>query len=213
MDPRDPRPSSSIDPRVTGSDDESLAASKRRLRGEMERLRRSVTPREASRASAVAVGALMGLECVANAARIAMYAALPDEMPTRALFDAVVSLGRPVLFPRTQTNRPLEFSVVDRWEELCVGTYGVLEPQGSRRIETFGTRDLVVVPGVAFDDSGNRLGRGKAYYDRTFPPDSATSPVLIGYGYEFQVVDHVPHAAHDRRLDAIVTEHTVRHCR
>ena len=102
--------------------------------------------------------------------------------------------------------------MVERWQELTSGAFGVLEPAAASRAEGFGSADLVVVPGVAFDASGNRLGRGKAYYDRTFPPGSATSPVLIGYGYEFQLVDRVPHTERDRRLDAIVTECSVRHC-
>jgi 5-formyltetrahydrofolate cyclo-ligase len=154
----------------------------------------------------------MGLESVKRASRIGMYAALPDEMPTRVLFDAVIALGAVALFPRTRTDRSLEFCAVERWEELSSGAYGVLEPAPAGRVEGFDPDDLVVVPGVAFDAVGNRLGRGEAYYDRAFPPDSATSPVLIGYGYEFQVIDRVPHGNRDRRLDAIVTERGVRRC-
>jgi len=179
----------------------------------MGRRRRLVAPSEASRAAELAVGRLLALESVKRAGRIGMYAALPDEMPTRVLFDAVVALGAVALFPRTRADRPLDFCVVERWEELCSGTYGVLEPAASCRAERFDAGDLVVVPGVAFDAFGNRLGRGKAYYDRTFPPDSAASPVLIGYGYEFQVLERVPHGDRDRRLDAIVTECEVRCCR
>ncbi|MGE4605825.1 MAG: 5-formyltetrahydrofolate cyclo-ligase [Myxococcota bacterium] len=211
MGPRGPRPSFSIDSPLTrvGKD---LSATKRRLRDEMGLRRRLVKPSDASRAAELAARALVGLDSVKRAGRIGMYAALPDEMPTRVLFDAVVALGTVALFPRTRTDGSLEFCVVDRWEELSSGAYGVLEPAPARRAEGFDSDDLVVVPGVAFDASGNRLGRGKAYYDRTFPPDSASSPVLIGYGYEFQVLDRVPHGNRDRRLDAIVTERAVRRC-
>lgn len=193
--------------------DENLDATKRQLRDEMGRRRRLVDPSEASRAAERAVRRLLALESVKRAGRIGMYAAMADEMPTRGLFDAVVALGVEILFPRTRADRPLDFCVVERWEELCSGTYGVLEPAAACRAERLGGGDLVVVPGVAFDALGNRLGRGKAYYDRTFPPHSAASPILIGYGYEFQVLERVPHGDRDRRLDAIVTECEVRCCR
>ncbi len=212
MGPRGPQPFSSIDPPVVTRAGKDLDAAKRRLRDEMCSRRRSVQPNDALRAAELAVGALLDLESVKRAGRIGVYAALHDEMPTRVLFDAVVALGAVALFPRTQANRPLDFCVVEHWQELSWGSYGILEPARSKRAEDFDSDDLVIVPGVAFDASGNRLGRGKGYYDRTFPPESATSPILIGYGYEFQVVERVPHGERDRRLNAIVTEHAVRHC-
>jgi 5-formyltetrahydrofolate cyclo-ligase len=179
----------------------------------MSARRSSVPSRDAVAAAELAVRALLELESVNRAARIGMYAAMPDEMPTRALFDAVVALGAVVLFPRTRTRRPLEFCVVEHWRELSSGTYGILEPALEKPAENFGSEDLVIVPGVAFDAAGNRLGRGKGYYDRTFPPGSATSPILIGYGYEFQIVGRVPHGDGDRQMDAVVTDHAVRWCR
>lgn len=190
-----------------------LDEAKRRLRDAMRNRLRSVEPSDASRAGGRAVRALMGLESTQRAQRIGMYAARPDEMPTRGLFDAIVAFGAVAMFPRTRPDHPLEFCIVERWQELSSGALGILEPAPTRRAEGFDSNDLVVVPGLAFDVSGNRLGRGKAYYDRTFPPDSATSPILIGYGYEFQVLERVPHGDRDRRLDAIVTECEVRCCR
>jgi 5-formyltetrahydrofolate cyclo-ligase len=70
--------------------------------------------------------------------------------------------------------------------------------------------DAVVVPGIAFDEAGHRLGRGRGYYDRTFPPEAISAPWLFGFARDFQVVDHVPHGARDRRMDAVVTERGVR---
>ena len=70
----------------------------------------------------------------------------------------------------------------------------------------------MVVPGLAFDSKGNRLGHGKGYYDRAFANGAGESPVLVGFGYEFQVVDEVPHGEMDRRMDAIVTERAIREC-
>ena len=72
--------------------------------------------------------------------------------------------------------------------------------------------DLVVVPGVAFDDDGYRLGHGKGYYDRAFAAELGDAPTLVGFGYEFQIVDAVPHDHRDRQMDAIVTDRKVRDC-
>jgi 5-formyltetrahydrofolate cyclo-ligase len=64
----------------------------------------------------------------------------------------------------------------------------------------------VLVPGVAFDRAGGRLGRGAGYYDRAFPVSAPSAPLLIGVAYEIQRVDRLPLVETDRRMDAVVTE-------
>jgi 5,10-methenyltetrahydrofolate synthetase len=71
--------------------------------------------------------------------------------------------------------------------------------------------DLALLPGVAFDLVGGRLGRGRAYYDRAFPI-GAPAPVLVGVGFAFQLVDRVPLGEYDRLLDGVVTEQGLRWC-
>ena len=88
----------------------------------------------------------------------------------------------------------------------------MLEPSVDAPVTPLEAGDLVVVPGLAFDSEGNRLGHGKGYYDRAFASGTGESPMLVGFGYEFQVVDDVPHGERDRRMDAIVTERAVRDC-
>lgn len=185
-----------------------LEARKRALRGEMSALRRA-TPAsrwdEAGRAVAASVAALP--EC-RWAGCVALYAALPDELPTRPLFDLLRQAERPVLLPRVVADR-LEFAPLERWEELRPGRYGVPEPPSARAAVGLGAADLVVVPGLAFDTEGNRLGRGGGYYDRTFAT-GGDGPVLCGVALELQVVDAVPHGIGDRPMDLLVTERTVR---
>jgi 5-formyltetrahydrofolate cyclo-ligase len=64
----------------------------------------------------------------------------------------------------------------------------------------------VLVPGVAFDRAGNRLGRGQGLYDRAFPASAPRPPLLIGVAYQIQLVEAVPYTEADRRMDAVVTE-------
>ncbi len=189
-----------------------ITESKRRLRQQMSRLRKDVSPEDSARAGQAAARALIDLELARRAVRIALYAALPYELPTRLLFDAVVEKTGAALLPRTADPLGLEFFAVARWEDLRPGTFGVLEPQNDGTAVRLMPGDLVVVPGVAFDEDGYRLGHGKGYYDRAFAAELGDAPTLVGIGYEFQIVDAVPHDHRDRQMDAIVTDRKVRDC-
>lgn len=183
-----------------------LAAEKRRVRRSLAQLRRSVLPDEAERAAGSIASRLLAEAAVRRARRIALYAALADEVPTRRLFDALCSLRQPLLFPRVQPDDQLAFAVVNDWSELRPGRYGVLEPPAQAAVTRLEEGDLVLVPGVAFDRAGNRLGRGQGFYDRAFPASAPRPPLLIGVAYEIQLVEAVPHAEPDRRVEGVVTE-------
>ena len=189
-----------------------ITESKRRLRQQMSRLRKDVAPAESERAGQAAAAALIDLDLARRAKRIALYAALPYELPTRPLFDAVVEKTGAALLPRTTDPLGLEFFAVECWEALRPGAYGVLEPPNDGTAVRLVPGDLVVVPGVAFDEDGYRLGHGKGYYDRAFAAELGDAPTLVGFGYEFQIVDAVPHDHRDRQMDAIVTDQKVRDC-
>ena len=185
--------------------DAALAAAKRRLRRELDARRRQVSP-EAARAAAEAVAdALIGCDSVRRAPRVALYAALRDELPTRPAWERLAAAGRPPLLPRVDSSGRLSFHRVEAWEELRAGRYGVMEPPAGSPTERLGPADWVFVPGVAFDLEGHRLGRGGGHYDAAFPAGSA-GPRLVGLAYELQIVDSVPHGARDRAVDAIRTE-------
>ena len=147
---------------------------------------------------------------LAVAGCVGLYAALPDEVPTRACFETLRRRGLACLLPRMQGERGLVFHRVDAWEELRPGRFGIVEPPESAPCCVPGPGDVVLVPGVAFDAQGHRLGRGSGCYDAAFPPGAASPPLLFGVAYEFQVVESVPHGSQDRRVDAIVTERTIR---
>jgi 5-formyltetrahydrofolate cyclo-ligase len=139
----------------------------------------------------------------AAASRIALYDALPDEVPTGLLFEEVVARKGSAFLPRIGPEGTLEFAAVRAVAECVRGSFGAREPAGAA--ESLDPGDLVIVPGVAFDRAGRRLGRGGGHYDRTFPPGSV-APVLFGTAYVFQIVARLPEAAHDRGVVAIATE-------
>lgn len=138
-----------------------------------------------------------------SAARVGLYAAYDGELPTRALFDALGSLAIERLFPRIERG-VLAWGTASDWDALAPGSFGILEPTSTT--EAPRASDVVLVPGVAFDRRGGRLGRGGGYYDRAFPA-GARSPWLVGVGYSFQWVAELPCDSRDRRMDAILTEH------
>jgi 5-formyltetrahydrofolate cyclo-ligase len=188
---------------------EDLAAEKRRVRQSLSQLRRCIAPGVAALVARQIAERLLAEPAVRRARRIALYAALADEVPSRPLFDALRGLSGSLLFPRVQDARVLVFASVSDWSALRPGRYGVLEPPASAAAIEPGEGDLVLVPGVAFDRAGNRLGRGQGFYDRAFPHTAVRSPLLMGVAYAIQLLESVPHTAADRRMDAVVTEHAL----
>ncbi len=165
--------------------------------------------RALSRADRESAGAAVAqIVCAApefqRASRVAAYVALEDEMPTHAILDAVLASGRVLLLPRL-VEAGMQFAVVEALASLRAGSFGVLEPPAASAASELAPSDLVVVPGVAFDRSGGRLGRGGGHYDRSFPPALA-GPWLIGLAFSLQLVESVPMGPTDRRVECVVSE-------
>lgn len=179
-----------------------MAEEKRRLR-EALRARPAVSPEAAERAGHAVAERVLALLGAGPVARFGLYAALPDELPSEPLFEALRARGLRCAFPRCRDDGRLEFADVGRFDELRSGRYGVREPVAAA--EPLGPEDWLVVPGVAFDAHGGRLGRGRAYYDRTFPV-GREAPRWVGVAFSAQCVERVPCEPHDRRVDALITE-------
>lgn len=180
-----------------------LEAAKRRLRAEF-----TASPAAEAgvvRAAGVSLAGFWSAEPRLSACeRVALYAAQEAEMPTRPLFEALRARGCAPLFPRCGDG-VLNFARIEVWEELQAGRYGIPEPPPRRAGESLGPGDAVLVPGLAFDAAGHRLGRGAGWYDRSFPVGSP-GPYLVGATFECRLLPAVPHGSRDRDMDAIVTE-------
>jgi len=140
---------------------------------------------------------------------VALYAAVRGEVPTGRIRSAYLAAGAKLYYPRVTGKGTLAFyphREGDGWER---GPYGIPEPpcpRGSRSRST--GFDLVVVPGVAFDREGRRLGHGFGYYDRFLGalPEGAT---LVGLAFSSHVIPEVPVDAWDVPVHALVTEEGV----
>jgi 5-formyltetrahydrofolate cyclo-ligase len=142
-----------------------------------------------------------------NSRVVAMYHGFRNEVDTREIFKAAMEAGKDVFFPRVTDRRRglIEFLRVDDLGALVPGEFGIMEPPESGEAVEPGGIDLFLVPGVAFDAAGNRLGYGAGYYDRALSGRAGRS-TAAGLAYEFQVVGEIPSSPDDERMNMVVTE-------
>ncbi len=131
--------------------------------------------------------------------RILMYHSLPDELSTRA-FIKKWSARKHFYLPRVNGVN-LDILPYDE-STLALGSFHIEEPTGTDT-SSIDDIEMIVVPAVAYDRHGNRVGRGKGYYDRLLADSRARK---VGVGYDFQVVDEIDTDPHDVRVDVVITE-------
>jgi 5-formyltetrahydrofolate cyclo-ligase len=144
-----------------------------------------------------------------RAERVALYAALPGEFPTAELARRIAALGMPLLWPRIAPSGGLEFRRASP-SELSPGRHGIATPAAGAPLEPLNAGVLWLLPGLAFDRHGGRLGRGGGAYDRALA--AATGAYPVGLGFALQKVPRVPLEAHDRPLRAVLTEQGFEEC-
>lgn len=130
---------------------------------------------------------------------VLLYYSLKDEVDTHE-FVRKWSREKRILLPVVVGDN-LELRVYTGPEDLATGAYGIEEPTGERFTD-YAAIDFAAIPGVAFDAAGNRLGRGKGYYDRLLPHLTAFK---AGICFPFQLVEEVPAEPFDIRMDTIIT--------
>lgn len=159
----------------------------------------------AARAAAT-TALLLATEEVRRAATVAAYVSVGREPGTGLLLDALLEAGKRVVVPLLQPDNDLDWAAYTGPGSLASARRGLLEPTGpALGPEVVATADAVIVPGLAVDLTGLRLGRGGGSYDRALarvPVGTFTCVVLN----DEEVLDTVPAAEHDRRVTAAVTE-------
>lgn len=138
-----------------------------------------------------------------DAGTLALYSPILNEVFTEEIFHCARREGKKLAFPRVQ-GEDLVFVEVASRRELMPGSFGVLEPGGQDLVPA-SELDVLLVPGVAFDLCGHRLGYGKGFYDRALGRQGRPRQV-IGLCYELQLVQRLPAEEHDVCLDLLVTE-------
>lgn len=175
------------------------------LRRSAKQSRARISERDRAAWSAAIRGRLVALDRWRAAGTVALYAPIAGEADVIPLVEKARGSGKRVVFPRANTaTHSLEFFEVCSASELRPGAYGVPEPpaEEAKRIPA-GQIDLLVLPGLAFDLEGRRLGFGGGYYDRLL--GSSPRPA-IGVAFESQIHTALPGEAHDCGVDIVVTE-------
>lgn len=185
------------------------AGAKAALRRSILARRDALDPAERARLSSAALTRLRALPVCRRARAVLGYASFGTELDTRPFLHVVLATGRTLVLPRIDraARRLALHQVRDLETELRPGVWGIPEPDPARcRTATPAEIDLVLVPGLAFDPEGGRVGYGAGYYDRLLGDWPAPVPPIVAAAFELQVVSAVPVLPTDHRVDLVVTE-------
>ncbi|MGZ2370849.1 5-formyltetrahydrofolate cyclo-ligase [Ancylomarina sp. YFZ004] len=174
---------------------------KKRIRRDIRSLKNAISLEEKTRRSIVILENVEQLPEFIDAKTVMLYWAMGDEVQTS---DFVIkwSASKRVILPCVNGN-DLDLRIFRGVEDLIAGeNFGIPEPSGELYTD-YEDIDLILIPGVAFDVDNNRMGRGKAYYDKLL---ASLSAYKLGVCFNFQMLKAVPTDEHDIRMDQIISE-------
>ena len=174
---------------------------KDKIRENMRKLRREFSGKE--EASSLIAKKLMSMEEFIMAGHVCIYMSAFGEVDTKEIISFCLECGKKVSVPKSLPDGNL---IIGRYsDETKKGMFGIDEPLEFVPVG-YGEPDVIIVPGIAFDKCGTRLGFGKGYYDRFL---KATRGFKIALAYDFQLTDELPKDEHDVKMDAVVTENEI----
>lgn len=191
-------------------------AHRQALRQQMAERRRALPPPARMAAAQGLRRSLETLPEYLTDLRVAGYWATGGELPLNLVIPPLATRGQRFLLPLLAKGKELHFAPWRDGEPIAPNRYGIPEPVAPREWFAPFQLDLVLVPLLAFDRCGRRLGHGGGYYDRSFAflkeQARPTEPLLVGVGYAFQEVDQLDPAPWDVALDYIATERELIDC-
>ncbi|HRQ65813.1 MAG TPA: 5-formyltetrahydrofolate cyclo-ligase [Xanthomonadaceae bacterium] len=185
------------------------------LRRQLRAYRRTLSAADRLRAAEGVAEHLHGCAPLLSAQRVAGYWAVDGELPLHEVVGHVLRRGQTYCLPVLEVDPCLRFRSWRNGEALTPNRFGIPEPSGGTEFAAQDI-DVVILPLLAFDHAGNRLGSGAGYYDRTFAFRRGTDPgrpFLLGVGYAFQLREGLPAADWDVPLDAACTDAGLIDCR
>lgn len=174
---------------------------KSNIRRKINAMRRMLSEAERMSAAEEVFQRLEKTAAFLMAENVLMYHSLPDELSTHAFLKKWG--GKKHFYLPRVNGVNLDILPYDE-SRLELGSFHIEEPTGADTVDP-SEIEVIVVPAVAYDRRGNRLGRGKGFYDRLLAEAKATK---IGVGYEFQLMDELPAEEHDVPMDIIITQNT-----
>ena len=175
---------------------------KQALRQAMLKKRNSLSKEMLDKMSEMIQARVMNTDEFKNTETVATYHPVGSEVSTIQILSSVLQLKKRLALPRVEDETKIIFAEVkDLENDLEVGKYKIMEPK--THCLKVSKIDLVLVPGIAWDENGHRLGYGKGYYDRYL---ANLQTISVGLAYDFQILKHIPHGDNDFRVNLIVTE-------
>lgn len=155
---------------------------------------------------------LFGMHEFQDAGTVLFYISYDNEVQTHEMIKETLKMNKQVVVPITDiASRTIICSSLIQWEDLIPGAYHILEPR-QECVHEINTEsiDLMILPGIAFDYKGNRIGHGMGYFDRLL--EKKTHVYRIGLAFELQIVQNIPSEKHDKKVKKIVTENRIIIC-
>ncbi len=181
-----------------------IKLAKEHLRKKFLELRRELTFETVWPLSAIIQDTLVGSALFSKASNIALYSSIENEVLTDEVFARGRLENKNIYYPRVLKGaQDLSFVPVSSLDELTPGAYDIREPGAVAEAIAPSELDLIVLPGVAFNKKGARLGFGKGYYDRAL--EGIKCP-LVALAYDFQITDSIPTEDFDVPMEYIITE-------
>ena len=188
----------------------NIEEEKKKIRKEIRRRRRELSAKTLSAIDnslpefISAIGDKELLKTLKNAKRIALYRAFDGEVPVDGLAKFFMDKGITCCFPRIENDRMVFCDCISLDDsEFTVSSLGIKEPDTSKTPVEPKDIDVVVLPALAYNEEGTRLGAGGGFYDRYIGSMGPARPYLLGICYEFQICSDVPSDGHDISADFI----------
>jgi 5-formyltetrahydrofolate cyclo-ligase len=147
-----------------------------------------------------------------DAKTVLFYVSYDNEVYTHEMIKESLMIKKQVVVPKTDLNHHMiQCCSLTQWDDLIAGAYNILEPRQENVNEVSPESiDLIIIPGIAFDCQGNRIGHGMGYYDKLLR--KIMNAHRLGLAFEFQIVESIPPEKHDVRVEKIVTEERIITC-
>jgi 5-formyltetrahydrofolate cyclo-ligase len=187
--------------------EQNVQSKKKHIRSEIKKRIRSMDDRDTRIASVVIAGKLLTLPEVQKVDTVFCYISIHGEVQTRSLIESLLNGGKKVCVPRCEKNGVMDACYISSLDDLIPQPpFGIPEPDMNAEVVDPAKIDFVIVPGLAFDRSGNRLGKGAGYYDRYL---KMCRGVKCGVCFDEMLIDSVPTDIYDMPMDIIVTEKSI----
>lgn len=174
---------------------------KKILRNKILNIRNSISLEEVNEKSKKIYDILINSDLYSKSNIVMSYISFKNEVDTFEVMKKILDDNKTLIVPKTTKDFNILPIKIENFNDLEIGNYGILEPKSNKIYD--GKMDLILVPGICFDKSKNRIGFGKGYYDRLLK--DYYEIIKIGLCYDFQIVDEIETDIFDIKMDNIIT--------